>query len=325
MASSTTTISFTDYHPQLSDLREEALAGLTAKPKTLSPKLFYDKSGSELFDRITALPEYYPTRTEIAILEERADELAELFGDDCLLIEYGSGSSRKIRILLDAMRGHGAYLAIDISKQHLIESAEALAQEYPELDVFAVCADYSQPFELPVEALDHPRHRVVFFPGSTIGNFLPDEAEAFLKLTAEELGPNGSLLIGADLQKDAGILEAAYDDAAGVTAAFNLNVLTRLNRELGADFDLADFRHQAIYDTALGRVEMHLMSLREQAVRLGDAEIRFVKGETIHTENSHKYTADGFQALGERCGFRPERVWTDKDNLFSVHYMTVVG
>ena len=320
----TATVPFTDLHPRLSDFHGEALEGLTATPKRISPKFFYDKRGSELFDRITRLPEYYPTRTETGILERRAPEIADRLGDDCLLIEYGSGSSRKIRVLLDALRGRRVrYVAIDISKQHLLESAEALAEAYPETAVSAVCADYTQPIELPAETLAGVQRRVVFFPGSTIGNFAPGQARAFLRRTAELAGPGGGLLIGVDLKKDKAVLDAAYDDAEGVTAEFNLNLLRRMNRELSADFDIEAFAHRAFYNAEAGRIEMHLVSLRDQTVRVDGREIRFQTGETIHTESSYKFAVEEFQALAAECGFRPETVWTDENGLFSVHCMTV--
>jgi len=317
-------VPFTDLHPRLSDFHAEALEGLSASPKRISPKFFYDKAGSELFDRITGLPEYYPTRTETTILERRADEIAERLGDDCLLIEYGSGSSRKIRVLLDALGSHDVhYVAVDISKDHLIESTAKLAEAYPGLPISAVCADYTQPVELPAETLEGVRRRVVFFPGSTIGNFPPPEAKAFLARTAELAGPGGGLLIGVDLKKDKAVLDAAYDDAEGVTAAFNLNLLRRMNRELGADFDLDAFSHRAFYNPDAGRIEMHLVSLEDQTVQVDGRKIDFAAGETIHTESSYKFSVEEFQRLASACGFEPETVWTDPDGLFSVHYMTV--
>ncbi len=313
-----------DLHPATGDLRAEVLDGLLAQPKTLPPKLFYDPQGSQLFEQITELPEYYPTRTEIGILERHAAEMAGLIGDDGVLIEYGSGASRKIRTLLDALDGAGRYVAIDISKQHLIDSVVQLAEAYTELDAYAICADYTRPLALPDEALDVDGRRTVFFPGSTIGNFSPDEARSFLRGTAELVGPGGGLLIGVDLKKDHAVLEAAYDDAQGVTAEFNLNVLRRLNRELNADFDIDAFGHRAVYNADAGRIEMHLGSRTDQTVRVDGEAIEFEAGETIHTENSHKFSVAEFQALAEECGFRSDRVWTDADELFSVHFMTAV-
>lgn len=318
----TTTISFVDLHPAPSDLRAEALEGLQAMPKRLPPKFFYDRRGSELFERITETEEYYPTRTEIGLLEERAPEIVGRFEPNPLLIEYGSGSSRKVRILLDALEDRPArYLALDISKEHLIASAEALAEDYPNLDVHAVCADYTQEVELPREALDGAGRRVAFFPGSTIGNFSPAEAEAFLSASAHMVGPGGAMLVGVDLKKDRRILDAAYNDAEGVTEEFNLNLLRRLNRELGADFDVAAFRHLAFYNEREGRIEMHLESLQGQCVRIGEAQIPFRAGETIHTESSHKFDVEELQAMAARCGFEPEHAWTDERDLFSLHWL----
>lgn len=322
-SSLTQALTFVDLHPAAGDLRDEVLAGLRGTPKTLAPKLFYDLKGSELFERITGLPEYYPTRTEISILETRASEIADLMGEDCVLIEYGSGASRKIRILLDALDGDGRYVAIDISKEYLIESTARLADLYPRLDAYAVCADYGRPLELPEAALEGAGRRVVFFPGSTIGNFAPAEAQDFLRTTADQLGTGGALLIGVDLKKDHSKLNAAYNDAEGVTAAFNLNLLTRLNRELDADFDLSTFDHLAFYNDDAGRIEMHLVSKRDQSVCVGSEEIWFAQGEAVHTENSYKFTVDEFQKLAASAGFQSDRVWTDEGQLFSVHFMSV--
>ena len=321
----TSTISFVDLHPAPSDLRAEALTGLQATPKRLPPKLFYDQRGSQLFERITETPEYYPTRTEIGLLEEHAAEIVERFGPNPLIIEYGSGASRKIRILLDALEDHEArYLALDISKDHLIASAEALAEDYPNLDVHAVCADYTQEVELPESALDGVGRRVAFFPGSTIGNFSPAEAESFLRSSSHMLGSGGAMLLGVDLKKDKATLDAAYNDEAGVTEEFNLNLLRRLNRELGANFDLAAFRHDAFYNEREGRIEMHLESLRDQCIDIAGERIRFRAGETIHTESSHKFRVDELQELARRGGFEPGHAWTDEQRLFSLHWLEAV-
>jgi dimethylhistidine N-methyltransferase len=318
----TTAISFTDLHPTPNDLRAEALEGLRANPKHLHPKFFYDRRGSELFERITQTAEYYPTRVEIGLLEERADEIVERFGPDPVLIEVGSGSSRKVRILLDALDGKPArYVALDISREQLIRSAEALAARYPNLDVHAVCADYTQPLTLPREALDRSGRRIAFFPGSTIGNFAPEEAEEFLQSMADMVGPGGAMLIGVDLKKDTEILNAAYNDAEGYTAEFNRNLLHRLNRELGANFDLSAFRHRAYYNEQAGRIEMHLTSLRDQCVTIAGERIPFRRCETIHTENSYKFAVEEFQAIARRCGFRPVAVWMDGLRRFSLHWL----
>lgn len=313
-------VDFHDYHPETGDVREEVLEGLRRQPKELSPKFFYDERGSELFAAITELPEYYPTRTELSILRERAGEIAKLLGPDCELIEYGSGNSTKVRILLDALEGQPTYVAIDISRDHLLASAEALAADYPDIDVIAVCADYTQPFPLP-ETRHHVNERAVFFPGSTIGNFPRSKAREFLRNTAAEVGEGGLLLIGVDLKKDPVRLEAAYDDAAGVTAEFNLNMLRRINEALDADFALDGFRHVALYNEDLGRIEMHLESLREQTVHVAGEAISFAAGERIHTESSHKFTVEQFQALAAECGFTSVHCWTDDEQLFSVHLL----
>jgi len=316
-------IEFHDHHPRIDDFREEVVRGLTSEPKQISPKFFYDKRGSELFDRITELDEYYPTRAELSILEERAVEIAELIGRDCLLIEYGSGSSRKVGLLLDALEGDLTYVAIDISREHLLEACGRLSEAYPKLEVIAVCADYSKPFPLPAPRRGEPKNKVVFFPGSTIGNFSPDQAISFLRNTARQLGPGGSLLIGVDLKKDEDTLHAAYNDAEHVTAAFNLNLLERINEELDADFDISGFRHSAFYNDERGRVEMHLVSLKPQTVRFNGTHVRFAEGESIHTESSYKFGIKEFQQLAARAGFQPTKVWTDPKRLFSLHYLSV--
>jgi len=314
---------FFDLHPKTGDLREEVLAGLRRAVKSLPPKLFYDQTGSELFERITGLPEYYPTRTEITILEACGPEIARLAGDDCVLIEYGSGASRKVRILLDALGGRCRYVAIDISKQHLIDSTAQLAAQYSGIEAFAVCADYTRPFALPAEALAAAGQRIVFYPGSTIGNFTPADAREFLTNTARQVGPQGGLLIGVDLKKDPAKLNAAYNDSEGVTAQFNRNLLAHINRALGADFEASSFRHRAFYNEPAGRIEMHLVSGRDHAATVAGESIHFGAGESIHTENSYKYSIKEFRQLAGESGFRPEKVWTDAGSLFSVHYMTV--
>jgi dimethylhistidine N-methyltransferase len=309
-------VHFHDLHPTPADMRAEVLAGLALPQKRISPKFFYDAEGSRLFDAICELPEYYPTRTEIGILRRHGREMAERLGREALLIELGSGSSLKIRTLLRALRP-AVYMPVDISREHLLRSAEDLAAAFPGLVVHAVCADYSTAFVLPVDHHDHPR--AAFFPGSSVGNFEPAAAERFLARVGQLLGTGGRLLIGVDLIKDKRRLEAAYNDADGVTAAFNLNLLTRINREIGADFDLAAFRHEAFFDTELSRIEMHLVSTRPQRVRVAGQAFDFAEGESIHTECSYKYRIDGFHALAARAGFTAEQVWTDPEELFSVH------
>jgi dimethylhistidine N-methyltransferase len=314
-------VAFHDLSPRPADFRNDVLRGLGDRPKKLPPKYFYDDVGSALFDAICALPEYYPTRVETALIQTHADAIAVALGERTALIEFGSGVSRKSRLLIAAARP-AVYVPIDIARETLRLAAEGLHQSFPELPVVAVCADYSQPFELPDLTPYRPRRRAVFFPGSTIGNFDPPEAVAFLVNARNLAGPGGALVIGVDLRKDKAVLEAAYDDPQGVTAAFNMNVLARINRELGADFDLRAFRHRAWYSEEFGRIEMHLESCRDQEVRIGPARIAFTRGETVHTENSYKYSVSDFQALAASAGFTTAACWVDEHNLFSIHYMT---
>jgi dimethylhistidine N-methyltransferase len=295
------------------------LEGLRAHRKRLPPKYFYDEPGSRLFERITALPEYYPTRTELRILEERAAEIARLLPQNCALVEFGSGSSQKARLLLRAAPHVAAYLPVDISLAFMHREAERVRRDFPALAVTPVEADFTQPFELPGKAASLPH--AGFFPGSTIGNFEPHEACTFLAQAARLLGPGAVFIIGADLIKDAAILHAAYNDAAGVTAQFNLNLLARINRELGANFDLDAFAHRAFYNGERERIEMHLASTRRQTVRICGETIEFRAGETIHTENSYKYSVDSFAALARGAGWVPVAVWTDAKQWFSVHVL----
>ncbi len=300
-----------------SSFREEVLSGLSSSPKSLPCKFFYDQRGSELFERICELEEYYPTRTEMSIMRRFSGEMAECLGEDCLLVEFGSGSSLKTRVLLDEMVRPAGYVPLDISREHLLASSARLSQAYPDLDVAAVCADYTRPFTLP-EGLRPSRRTCVYFPGSTIGNFDPEEALPFLRQTARVCGSEGLLLIGVDLKKDPEVLRQAYNDAEGVTALFNLNILRRINRELDADFDLAQWEHLAFYNAAPGRIEMHLRSRTGQSVHIAGQTIRFSEGETIHTENSHKYTPREFARLASEAGFERLKIWTDPESLFSV-------
>lgn len=309
-------IELIDLHPPVADFRADAVAGLTAEKKRLSPKYFYDEKGSALFERITRLPEYYPTRTEIGILEARSRELGELLGPRWELVELGSGSSRKVRILLDSASGDGTYVPIDISREHLIVSAEEIAAAYPGIRVVAVCADYTDRFDL--DRLDSGARRIIFFPGSTIGNLEPAEARVFLSNLRALLSSGDRMIIGVDLQKDPRVLHAAYNDAAGVTARFNLNLLERMNRQLRADFDVRCFEHTARYDPTEGRIEMHLRSRVAQQVRIGTETIRFAARETILTEYSYKYTRDSFRRLTEAAGLGTVDCWTDDESYFSV-------
>ena len=308
-----------DLAPEQEDFRTAVLEGLAKPHKSLPCKFFYDAVGSALFDRICEQPEYYPTRTEIGILTAAAPRIAALAGRGGVLVEYGSGSSGKTRLLLDALAPE-VYMPIDISRQHMLGACHALARDYPALHLLAVCADYTRPLTLPRQGRGGQR-RLAFFPGSSIGNFAPLEALRFLKNVAQQLDPGDGLLIGVDLKKDPAILNAAYNDAAGVTAAFNLNLLARCNRELGADFDLDAFAHRAFYNAAAGRIEMHLDSRRAQTVRVAGQRFAFSAGESIHTENSYKYRVDEFQRLATQAGFAPVQTWTDAAGLFSVHVL----
>ena len=315
--------SFDDLAPEADDFLSEVAKGLSDQPKTLPCKFFYDERGSALFDTICELPEYYPTRTEIALLVAISPDLARHIGPHAHLIEYGCGSVKKVRPLLDALVDPAAYVAVDISREHLLGAAQMLAGDYPDLDVHAVCADFTKPFEVRPPAHRPDARRVGFFPGSTLGNFMPADARRFLSNAVQLLGPGGAMVIGIDLKKETAILDAAYNDAQGVTAAFNLNLLQRINRELGADFDMKKFRHLAHYNVDAGRVEMHLYSTADQAVHVNGSTYRFAKGESIHTENSHKYSADEFRALARSAGFEPAEVWIDDAQLFSIHYLTI--
>jgi dimethylhistidine N-methyltransferase len=314
---------FLDYEPETEDFQAAVLEGLSQSPKTLPCKFFYDVRGSHLFDRICELPEYYPTRTEIGILETIDKELASRMGGPCQMIELGSGASVKVRKLLEAHPGIVGYAAVEISKDHLLNASKAVAHDFPRLEVSAVCADYTRPFRIP-EVTRYPEAKKVgFFPGSTIGNFPPKDAKKFLNGIAHLLGEGNELIIGVDLKKNEATLNAAYNDAEGVTAAFNLNLLTRINRELDADIDLPSFRHHAFYNREKGCIEMHLQSLRGQEVTISGRQFAFAEGETIHTESSFKYSIEEFQALAEASGFECLDVWTDPEPLFSVHYLRV--
>lgn len=311
---------FHDLHPDTENFRADVLRGLAQPQKALPPKYFYDARGSELFELICDLPEYYPTRTELAMMQLHAPDMARRLGGECLLIEYGAGSGRKTRVLIEALAPLG-YVAIDISRTALQQCAAELAARYRAVKVAAVCADYMRALDLPALNGIAPRRRAIYFPGSTIGNFTRAEALVFLRHARELAGVGGAMLVGVDLKKDTARLSAAYNDAQGVTAAFNLNLLARINRELDGDFDLAAFEHHAFYDVAQGRIEMHLRSLREQTVNVGGHTFTFRRGETIHTENSCKYSVDEFRQLAREAGFTPEHCWRDAEQLFSIHYL----
>lgn len=299
------------------------LAGLRGTPKRLSPAYLYDRRGSQLFEAICDLPEYYLTRTETEILAQYAGEMAACIGRQALLLEPGSGSSRKTRLLLDALPDLEAYVPVDISRTHLLEAAHALQAAYPRLEVLPVCADFTQGFTLP--PLRRPPSRVVvFFPGSTLGNFDALEAIRLLELMRRTAGTGGGLLVGIDLVKDRLLLERAYNDAAGVTAAFNMNLLVRLNRELAAEFDTRCFRHDAVWVPEHSRIEMHLVSSRAQSVRIAGERVEFAAGERLVTEHCHKYTAESFASQARAAGWTPRRAWSDPRGYFSVQYLETV-
>jgi dimethylhistidine N-methyltransferase len=306
-----------DYHPESDDLRDEVVAGLGKTLKELPCKLLYDERGSDLFHRICDLDEYYPTRTEVQIMNTYGQEMADSIGPRCLLIEYGSGSSEKTRILLDHLEDPVAYVPIDISKEHLLDSSRRISTSYNGLEVLPVCADYEQPFDIPTPTRP-AETRLVYFPGSTIGNFHPSSARWFLGQIAEQAGPGGNLLIGVDLKKDAEVLNRAYNDEDGVTADFNLNILHRINHELKTDFDPDKFQHHAYYNEASGRVEMHLVSLTRQTVAVDGIDVDFEEGESIWTESSYKYSVDEFSGMAKQAGFELESAWMDDREWFSV-------
>ena len=302
-----------------SDLAEAVLQGLTRKPRSLPSRFLYDARGSELFEEITQLAEYYPTRVETALLEDHGAEIAALMGDARILVEFGSGSSRKTSLLLAALDGVETYIPIDVSGESLAEAAEWLKQRHDGLAIRPLVADFTNTETLPAAA-QHLR-KLGFFSGSTIGNLSHAEAEAFLAHAARLLGKQSAFLVGVDLKKDPAILIPAYNDSRGVTAAFNLNLLERINRELGADIDIASFAHDAVYDETHGRMEMYLVSLERQVVRVLGRAFRLAAGDRIHTENSHKYSVTEFQDLARSAGWTPGNVWTDKDQLFSLHLL----
>jgi dimethylhistidine N-methyltransferase len=308
----------------LARFRDDVLAGLRRPHKELPCKYFYDARGSELFDQICAQPEYYLTRTEVEILRLYAPDMAGALGPRCLLIEYGSGSALKTPLLLECLEAAAAYVPVDISREHLLASAALLAERFGALKVCPVWADFTEKFRVPTPA-QAPSRWAVWFPGSTIGNFGPQEAGRLLAGIAEVVGAGGGLLIGVDLRKPAALLEPAYNDAAGVTAAFNRNLLARINRELGADFDPTRFEHRAFFNDADSRIEMHLVSSARQAVHVAGATVRFAEGESIRTECSYKYSREAFARLADEAGLHVERIWTDPNDLFSVQYLVVRG
>jgi dimethylhistidine N-methyltransferase len=321
MQNNLNTISFYDYHPIQASLHDEVLRGLNQPVRSIPPKFFYDERGSQLFDGICNTREYYPTRTEINILERNINEISKCIGSACILVEPGSGSSEKVRMLLDDVRPN-AYVPMDISKDYLLAAAEQLALEYPWLDIHATCVDFTKTMTVPLS--DSDSRTVAFFPGSSIGNFEPLDAVRFLKNIAKMVQPHGGFLIGVDLKKEPAILNAAYNDNQGVTAEFNLNLLHRINRELSADIDVNKFEHRAFYNESQSRIEMHLVSNQTQEIHINGDTFHFKEGESIHTENSYKYSVDEFKGLARQAGFGLVNVWTDESRLFSVHYYQIL-
>ncbi len=312
---------FFDQHPEVADFHDDIVKGLSAPEPYILPKYFYDEAGSRLFEEICSTEEYYPTRTEVSIIRDNIDSIVETLGEDCLLIEPGSGDSYKVRLLLDALRPI-AYLPIDISRRYLQDEAQKLAAEFTWLNVHAVCADFTGKLELPYHV--ESTNKVAFFPGSTIGNFLPEQAIIVLDEIRMMVGNGGGLLIGVDLQKDTNILNTAYNDKKGFTEQFNKNLLIRINRELGADFDIEQYAHSAFFNEENYRIEMHLVSLREQSVTIDEHVFHFAKGQSIVTEYSHKYTVKHFQKLAGKAGFKCVKTWLDEEQLFCVFYLSVI-
>jgi dimethylhistidine N-methyltransferase len=308
-----------DFSPAPDDFRSQVLHGLRQKRKTLPCKFFYDQPGSRLFDQICELDEYYLTRTELAIMREHGPEMASEIGPRCRIVEYGSGSSLKTKLLLDAAEDPAGYVPLDISREHLMEAADRLASMYPKLNVLPVCADYTRGFMVP--ECDDAARTIIYFPGSTIGNFEPHEARQFLAAAAARAGRGGGMLIGVDLKKDPATLHAAYNDRDGVTAAFNRNLLHRINRDLMGTFEANQFAHYAFYNPRLGRIEMHLVSHTAHTVSIGADRIDFREGEGIFTESSYKYSLTEFQSIASAAGWNVKRIWTDPNRLFSVQYL----
>ena len=322
MDATTDLLPLVDQGPETESFRAAVLDGLSAPQKQISSKFLYDERGSKLFDQICELDEYYPTRTEIGILQEYVEEMVEAIGPRARLVELGSGSSMKTRILLDHLDDLAVYVPIDISRSHLVAAAEQIAEAYPDVPVQPLCADYTATFDLPTPPRPATR-TVAFYPGSTVGNFQPHEARDFLGRLVDGIGEDGGLLIGVDLKKDVDVMEAAYNDAAGVTAAFNKNLLRRMNRELDATFALDRFEHVSVWNEEKGCVESFLRSTTDQTVMVAGTRFSFDEGETIHTEYSYKYTLDEFAELIGEAGFSVDRVWTDDRSYFSVQYCTV--
>ena len=318
---STLRFSLQDLAPAQESFQQALRRGLSQRDKAIPARFLYDEAGSILFDRICELPEYYPTRTELKILTDKAAEIAAAIGPEIALMEFGAGSSQKARLLLDALDRPAAYEPIDVSREHLIQLADEIAQAYPQVAVRAICADYTQPLELPDS--EPRRRRAGFFPGSTIGNLTPEDARGFLAGWAGQLGRDGLMVVGVALNAPREAVLPAYDDAQGVTAAFTANVLARANRELGADFDLSAFRHTPEYDETTGALTIHLTSLKAQTVHVAPHDYSFAEGERIHVEDSNKYAGKDLQRLARSAGYAAETVWVDPRELFSVHVLRV--
>ncbi|MCG8562304.1 MAG: L-histidine N(alpha)-methyltransferase [Hyphomicrobiales bacterium] len=301
------------------EFAEAVLDGLARDVKEIPCRFLYDARGSVLFEEITQLPEYYPTRTEIGLLESHAPDIAKRAGSGCALVEFGSGSSRKTGKLIDQLDDLAAYVPIDIAHEALSEAADRLTARNPDLTILPVHADFNQDVQLPGAVQEAPK--LGFFPGSTIGNLTQDEAADFLNVAGDLLGPESAFVVGVDLKKDTDILIPAYDDAQGVTADFNLNLLHRINRELDGDFDVSQFAHEVIYNPDAGRIESYIVSLADQEAHVLGEPVAFSEGERIHTESSHKYAVDEFQTLARANGWQPSEVWTDPQDLFSLHYL----
>lgn len=318
-------LTFSDLKPTLMNFSDRVLHGLSLPRKEFPPQFFfYDKKGSDIFKQICQLDEYYITRTEIEILQQNSQEIATIIGENCLLIEYGSGSIEKVYPVIDSLESPAGYIPIDIAKEHLFDYAEFTSSKYSDLDIIAIVADYTQELKLPDEKLLNDKdikNKVILFAGSTIGNLLYSEAVALLKKSANLLNGKGGMLIGVDLKKDPNILHAAYNDSQGLTAKFNLNILDNINREINANFNLDDFYHYAPYNPTIGRIELHLVSKKSQTVKVSGEEFSFKEGESIHSENSHKYSIVDFGELALQAGFKLKKSWIDKNNLFSVNYL----
>lgn len=315
-------VTFHDFAPKLDNFRDAVLEGLSRPQKRIPCRFLYDERGSDLFEAICETPEYYPTRTEIGILKKNAKAIAKLIGPDATLIEYGSGAGQKVKLLLRAMERPRAYAGIEVSREILLRATDDLSLDFPDLQIVAICADFLTPIALAPILRRGGGRRVAFFPGSSIGNFTPAEATRFLEQCRVMVGPGGGMVIGVDLKKDETRLDAAYNDAAGVTAAFTLNLLERMNRELDANFAVDRFAHHAKYDPAIGRVAIHIRSLTNQTATVAGRRFRFAKGEGIHTEDSWKYAVSDFQMLARDAGYTSLACWTDSAELFSVHYLS---